>query len=205
MLALRRRDVAELNQLARALMDSRRPPRPDRLTVAGREFAAGDRVVCLRNNDRLGVKNGTRGTVERIDRERANADDRHRRRRPRRAQPPLPRGRQRPPRLRAHRPRRPGPHRRPRLRARLRRGRLQEWGYVALSRARAETRLYVTGTPREHESALPRPDDRDPLTRLAQALEESAVERLAIDQHPLERAPNTRPAPKSSAPSQTTS
>lgn len=38
------------------------------MTVLGREFAAGDRVVCLRNSDRLGVKNGTRGTIARVNR-----------------------------------------------------------------------------------------------------------------------------------------
>ena len=91
MLALRRRDVAELNQLARALMDADGRLGTDRLTVADREFAAGDRVVCLRNSDRLGVKNGTRGTVERDRPRQAHADDRHRPRPDRRAQPPLPR------------------------------------------------------------------------------------------------------------------
>ena len=67
--------------------------------------------------------------------------------------------------------------------------RLQEWGYVALSRARAETRLYVTGTPREHESHFHDLDDRDPLARFGRALEESAVEELAVDQRPLPSGP----------------
>jgi hypothetical protein len=67
--------------------------------------------------------------------------------------------------------------------------RLQEWAYVALSRARAETRLYVTGTPREHESHFHDLDDRDPLARFGRALEESAVEELAVDQHPLPSGP----------------
>ena len=67
--------------------------------------------------------------------------------------------------------------------------RLQEWGYVALSRARAETRLYVTGTPREHESHFHDLDDRDPLARFGRALEESAIEELAVDQHPLPSGP----------------
>ena len=67
--------------------------------------------------------------------------------------------------------------------------RLQEWGYVALSRARAETRLYVTGNPREHESHFHDLDDRDPLARFGRALEESAVEELAVDQRPLPSGP----------------
>jgi ATP-dependent exoDNAse (exonuclease V) alpha subunit len=66
-LALRRRDVADLNQLARQLMDADGRLGKERLRVAEREFAAGDRVVCLRNSDLLGVKNGTTGTVERVD------------------------------------------------------------------------------------------------------------------------------------------
>src|SRR5262249_23069810 len=67
--------------------------------------------------------------------------------------------------------------------------RLQEWGYVALSRARQQTRLYVTADPRERESHFHDLDDRDPVTRLGQALEESAVERLALDQQPLPSGP----------------
>ena len=67
--------------------------------------------------------------------------------------------------------------------------RLQEWGYVALSRAREETRLYVTGEPRERESHFHDLDDRDHVTVLAQALEESAIERLAVDQRPLPTGP----------------
>jgi hypothetical protein len=53
----------------------------------------------------------------------------------------------------------------------------------------AETRLYVTGTPREHESHFDDFDDRDPLARLGRTLEESAVEELAVDQWPLPSGP----------------
>jgi hypothetical protein len=67
--------------------------------------------------------------------------------------------------------------------------RLQEWGYVALSRAREATRLYVTGSPVERESHFHELDDRDPVARLACALEESAVERLAVDQRPHDNGP----------------
>ena len=67
MIALRRRDVAELNALARGLMETNGRLGHERVMVAGREFASGDRIVSLRNSDRLGVKNGTRGTVERVD------------------------------------------------------------------------------------------------------------------------------------------
>ena len=75
------------------------------------------------------------------------------------------------------------------------RGRLMEWGYVALSRAREQTRLYVTGNPLERESHFHELDERAPLTRLAQALEESGAERLASQQRPLPSGPRhgTRP------------
>jgi conjugative relaxase-like TrwC/TraI family protein len=189
MLALRRSDVSDLNQFARSLMDADGRLGKNRLTVADREFATSDRVVCLRNSDVLGVRNGTCGTVEHIDRDSRTltiATDR-------------------------------GPivelSRRYLEAGNLRHAyaltghaaqgltverafvlgageaRLQEWGYVALSRARAETRLYVTGTPREHESHFDDLDDRDPLARFGRALEESAVEELAVDQRPLPSGP----------------
>ena len=65
MIALRRRDVAELNALARALMETHGRLGARAAHVTAGEFAPGDRVVCLRNSDALGVRNGTRGTVER--------------------------------------------------------------------------------------------------------------------------------------------
>ena len=156
MIALRRRDVAELNALARGLMDSHGRLGRERLTIGEREFAAGDRIVCLRNSDRLGVKNGTRGTVERVDRERARsrvATDRGDRVELSRAY------------LEAGHVRHAYA-----LTGHSGQGvtvdrafvlgsgeaRLQEWGYVALSRAREATRLYVTGNPRRAREPLPR-------------------------------------------------
>jgi hypothetical protein len=189
MIALRRRDVAELNALARGLMESNGRLGQERLTVAGREFAAGDRIVCLRNSDVLGVKNGTRGTIERVecatstvtvstDRgDRVDLSSRY---------------------LEAGHVRHAYA-----LTGHSGQGvtvdhafvlgsgeaRLQEWGYVALSRAREATRLYVTASVLERESHFHEFDDRSPVTRLAGALEESAVERLAVDQRPHESGP----------------
>ena len=194
MLALRRRDVADLNQLARSLMDADGRLGKQRLTVSDREFAAGDRVVCLRNSDVLGVKNGTCGTVERVDRDKRTltiATDRG---------PTVELSRRY---LEAGNVRHAYA-----LTGHAAQGltverafvlgageaRLQEWGYVALSRARAETRLYVTGNPREHESHFHDLDDRDPLARFGRALEESAVEELAVDQRPLAVGPEARRA-----------
>src|SRR6266566_3883485 len=53
MIVLRRRDVAELNALARTLMESHGRLGRDRVSIAGSEFASGDRIVCLRNSEAL--------------------------------------------------------------------------------------------------------------------------------------------------------
>ncbi|MGH2451357.1 MAG: hypothetical protein ACRDGE_08830, partial [Candidatus Limnocylindria bacterium] len=189
MIALRRRDVAELNALARALMDSHGRLGEERLTVSGREYASGDRIVCLRNSDRIGVRNGTRGTVEAIDDEHGGlvvATDRGDRVT-----------------LTRHYLEAGNARHGYALTGHSGQGvtverafvlgkgeaRLQEWGYVALSRAREATRLYITGTPRERESQFHEFDDRDPVARMVQALEESAIERLAVDQRPLPAGP----------------
>ncbi len=189
MIALRRRDVAELNALARALMESHGKLGRERLEVAGREFASGDRIVCLRNSDRLGVKNGTRGTVESVDRaQRALVVATDRGERVALSGRYLGAGHVR------HAYALTG-HAGQGITVKnafvLGSGeaRLQEWGYVALSRARELTRIYVAGVPRERESHFHELDDRDPVTRLAGALEESAIERLAIDQRPLTEGP----------------
>ena len=189
MIALRRRDVAELNALGRALMDSHGRLGPERISVAGREFAPGDRIVCLRNSDVHCVRNGTRATVEAVDVEVGALSvltDRGDR-------------------LTLHRRYLEPGHVRHAYALTGHAGqgvtverafvlgsgeaRLQEWGYVTLSRAREATRLYVTGSVRDRESHFQDLDDRSPVTRFAQALEESAVERLAVDQRPLPSGP----------------
>jgi hypothetical protein len=192
MIALHRRDVRELNALARALMDTHGKLGKDRITLAGREFAAGDRIVCLRNSDRLAVKNGTRGTVEEVDRKRRAlvvATDRGDR-------VTLTSGYVEAGHVR-HGYALTGHSSQGVTVERafvLGKGeaRLQEWGYVALSRAREETKLYITGLPQEPESQFHELDDRDPIARMAQALEEAAIERLAVDQRPLPSGPRHR-------------
>jgi Ti-type conjugative transfer relaxase TraA len=70
MLAHTRADVAELNQLARHRMRDAGALGADQVvqTERGeRAFAAGDRVMFLRNERSMGVKNGSLGTVERIE------------------------------------------------------------------------------------------------------------------------------------------
>jgi hypothetical protein len=63
MYALRRTDVDDLNTRARARMAAAGLLGAEHLIVADREFARGDQVMCLRNDRRLGVANGTVGTV----------------------------------------------------------------------------------------------------------------------------------------------
>ncbi len=67
MIALRRDDVAELNLRARATMLADGQLTGPALQVGDAEFQTGDRIVCLRNNRRLGVVNGTRATIASVD------------------------------------------------------------------------------------------------------------------------------------------
>ena len=67
MLALRRSDVEDLNQRARAQLQATGRLQGPILHLAGRPFQAGDTVLCERNHRRLGIRNGTRGTVVSVD------------------------------------------------------------------------------------------------------------------------------------------
>jgi conjugative relaxase-like TrwC/TraI family protein len=65
MLAVTGHEVATLNELARSELRLRGDLGPDVLPVDGNGFAVRDKVVCLSNDRRLGVLNGTSGSVER--------------------------------------------------------------------------------------------------------------------------------------------
>ncbi len=68
MIAARRADVADLNGRARAIMAAAGRLGVEELTVGEQQFAVGDRIVALKNHQRrLGVVNGTRGTVTGVD------------------------------------------------------------------------------------------------------------------------------------------
>lgn len=67
MLAARRSDVDDLNARARWEMAAAGRLGAEQLEVLGLSFAIGDRVMTLKNDRYLGVKNGNRGTVEYID------------------------------------------------------------------------------------------------------------------------------------------
>ena len=70
MLASRNIDIADLNALAhRRLVEAGVVHGPARIVDVGdrrREFQAGDEVLFLRNDRRLGVRNGMRATIERV-------------------------------------------------------------------------------------------------------------------------------------------
>jgi ATP-dependent exoDNAse (exonuclease V) alpha subunit len=68
MIAARRSDVTDLNARARGRMAAAgRLTGPTLHTGDGQAFQAGDAVMCLRNDRRLGVVNGTRGTITQLD------------------------------------------------------------------------------------------------------------------------------------------
>ncbi|MGH3072102.1 MAG: MobF family relaxase [Gaiellaceae bacterium] len=192
-LAHRRVDVAELNGLARALMREEGRLGEVSLTAAGHEFRAGDRILCRRNSDRLGVRNGTRGTVTAVEPERRTLTcETDRGNRVELSRGYLEAGHAQ------HAYALTGHAAQGLTVARAfvlgsDRGRLQEWGYVAFSRASETTCLYLTGSQAERDNHFQQLDDRDPLTRLAQALEQPGIEPLAHDS----RRPPSRPESRS--------
>ena len=185
MIAHRRQDVDDLNAAARALMTADGRLGRERLPLpSGVELAVGDRVICTRNDHHVGVVNGTRGTITNIHpKTRIATLETTERRRIRLPAAYLDAGHvSHAYALTGHKTQgvtverafvlAPGE------------GRLKEWGYVALSRARAETRVYTTqaqldlDTPPSHQ-----PNRGDPVDRLADALTRPAAHTLALATH----------------------
>ena len=69
-LAQRRDEVTALNELARDSAVAAERVQGPALTVDGKEYQAGDRVLCLTNDRANGVSNGARATVISVDVER---------------------------------------------------------------------------------------------------------------------------------------
>ena len=67
MLARRNADVDDLNRRARRLLADAGELVGEAIEVAERPFRIGDQVVCLRNDYRLDVRNGTTGTITNIN------------------------------------------------------------------------------------------------------------------------------------------
>ncbi|HEX5172588.1 MAG TPA: MobF family relaxase [Gaiellaceae bacterium] len=185
MLAYRRDDVHDLNHAAHELMLRSGRLGHQAVSFEACEFRTGDRVVCRRNDIRLGCRNGMRGTIVDLDQTTLTmrAGNGARRQIPHdyaaehldyayaltghaaqgatadRAFVLLPD-----------------------------RGALQEWGYVACSRARLETRLYLADRDAlERETPLLQPDKSAPPERAARALQRSASESTAFDWRPKRR------------------
>jgi conjugative relaxase-like TrwC/TraI family protein len=182
MIAYRRSDVAELNAVARNLLDREGRIGPESVSLdSGLELAVGDRVLCTRNDRALGVANGQRGTVVGVSSEERSIavelDDG--------------RGLALPGRyvdaghvthayaLTGHKTQGLTVERAFVLAEGE--GNLREWGYVALSRARRETRLYAVGREVDPDASPHRIEPAGPLERLADALTRSAAQTLALD------------------------
>jgi len=67
MTAYRREDVDDLNGRARAYLNRAGALTGPELVIDDRPFQAGDQIVCLRNDRRLGIHNGTRATITAVD------------------------------------------------------------------------------------------------------------------------------------------
>ena len=67
MVAMRWRDIHELNHRARRLLLQAGHIEGPVLEIGGRDFQTGDRVMTLRNQRRLGITNGTTGTIDTVD------------------------------------------------------------------------------------------------------------------------------------------
>lgn len=180
MLAHRRDDVRELNDAARVLMLRAGRLGPEALLFGRREFRVGDRAICGQNDMRCGVRNGTRGTVvdldlasqtlilktdagalHRINAEYAAGHVTHAYA------------------LTGHAAQGATVDRAFVLLGAE--GALREWGYVACSRARRETRLYIVGDAYERETHGRDLAPDHASARTARALTASSSEQLALE------------------------
>jgi conjugative relaxase-like TrwC/TraI family protein len=185
MIALRRSEVRGLNQLARSEMRAAGRLSDYELQVADRAFAVGDRIVTRTNAPKLGVINGSRGTVTAISADHAitvQLDGGQ--------SVVLPETY-----VTGWRERTPNLDHGYAITANGIQGgttnrsyvlaseeSYQEWGYVAASRHRVETRFYITvpDVPTEEQLQLDA-HTRDPLDGLIRALGQSRAKGLAID------------------------
>ena len=185
MIALRRSEVRELNELARREMRAAGRLGDRELHVDTRAFAVGDRIVTRTNAPHLGVVNGSRGEIIAIHDDTAIAvrlDDGH--------------SVDLPPRyVTGWRDRTPNLEHGYAITANGIQGgtvqrsyvlaseeAYQEWAYVAASRHRVETRFYVTvpDLPADEERQIDA-GGKEPLADLVRALGQSRAKELAID------------------------
>jgi hypothetical protein len=179
MVAARWYDVDDLNARARQHVVAHGLLSGPTLEIDGRPYQTGDEIMTLRNQRRLGVRNGTIATITTID-----PDERAITIRSALGTHMLPADY-----LDAG-------HVRHAYATTIHKAQgltvdqafvlgddtlYQEAGYVALSRGRAQNRLYVVARPDDHEHHAPAPE-RSPLDQLAGALRVSRAQELAIDQ-----------------------
>jgi conjugative relaxase-like TrwC/TraI family protein len=183
MIAMRRSEVRELNDLARERMRQAGRLHRHELRVDGRAFAVGDRIVTRTNAPRLGVVNGSRGTIAAIRQDHSIAvrlDE---------GDHVLLPGEY----VTGWRDHTPNVDHGYAITANGIQGGTvqrsyvlasedvyQEWGYVAASRHRVETRFYVT-VPDPLPDEQRELDSADPLRDLVRALGQSRAKQLAID------------------------
>ncbi len=181
MVAARWSDVDDLNARARQRLDAAGLLTGPTLEIDGRPHQIGDRVMTLRNQRRLGVRNGTPATITHVD--------------------PTARAMTiRTDRGTSHTL--PGEyldagHLRHAYATTIHKAQgltvdqtlvlgndtlYREAGYVALSRGRAQNRLYLVAQADELEQHAP-PPEREPLDTIAGVLSISHAQRLAIDHH----------------------
>jgi hypothetical protein len=185
MIAARRADVVDLNGRARALMVADGRLGPQGLMVGGQEYAVGDRIVTLRNQRRrLGVANGTRGTVTAVDVAAGALEVRTDHGRAVR----LPRWYLTGPRRRVDYGYAVTGHKAEGMttdRAFVLGSEdiYKEWGYTALSRGRLENRLYlvVGDNPLADEVDVLGQPKQDPVGVIVRALGRSRAKTLALD------------------------
>jgi conjugative relaxase-like TrwC/TraI family protein len=179
MIAYRRDDIQELNDAAHALMLRTGGLGDNAHVIRGREFRVGDRVLCRHNDRELGIRNGTRATIAALDPAGLTLET------DAGASRPIPldyafthldHGYA----MTGHAAQGATVERAFVLAGDQ--GALHEWGYVACSRARTQTHLYLTDASLDPETPQHEPDRNHAPGRLARAMRASAREPLAADQ-----------------------
>jgi ATP-dependent exoDNAse (exonuclease V) alpha subunit len=177
MIAHRRRDVAELNGRAHALMRAGGVLGDGELAAGELRIAAGDRVVLRRNDRKLGVVNGERGTVVNLDTERGELDVELRGARVRLSHEYVAEAVALGYAITGHSAQGMTCSQTFVLATD---GLSREWAYVALSRGRDANRLYVTREARESAEFMPNGDGTwRPADALRKGLTRSAAHELA--------------------------
>jgi conjugative relaxase-like TrwC/TraI family protein len=186
MVAARRRDAHDLSRRARELLLTAGEVSGLELAFPTGRFALGDRVMAMRNRRALGVQNGLRATVVRVDTERKRleleTDDGRRLLMPRDYLEAghLTHGYA----VTAHKAQGVTVERAFVLGSEEV---TREWGYTALSRARAESRLYLVGGEPLRDALAAELggrhelEERDALDQLVHDLGQSRAQEMSID------------------------